>query len=353
MNYFDLKKCLYPEIMKQLNMLTDYRIIEKYSFLYDRTYNIYIHYKHISSGCCSENDQIRLAFGISNYTKTITIGSFHGFEDRKYNFDDINTDDDIIKIADMIIKSTLDIIKMEQTNSYLFRLLDLCSCLKYPPKFCIDIDCTNTRKKHMIDDINNSLDEIKTLIENYQNPINYTDSAKVNSLSYQENSCSSLDFDILEQENTPCPDWVQKNTNLGSLGEIIAKKYLEQKYTDVKRVSLENSSYGYDLSADKDVFEVKTSTYNSVRFFLTSNELKVAHNLGDNYHLFYINVNKSTKQVTGFIIKNPIRTLEINYLYDPGLMNSNKIIVTPYIYSVELLESYVKNFDKINLINYI
>ncbi len=105
-------------------------------------------------------------------------------------------------------------------------------------------------------------------------------------------------------------EWVNQKNETGKLGENIAHQYLLTKFKAVQPAL--NDSYGYDIQADDQYFEVKTSTSKRRDFFITINELKTADKYKEKYCIFYIMLNKAKSETFGFIIKNPFGSFDIS-----------------------------------------
>jgi hypothetical protein len=158
---------------------------------------------------------------------------------------------------------------------------------------------------------------------------------------------------ILENTNTeedPCPSWVKRNIKIGDFGEVIAVKYLESMYKDVDRVSTKSSKFGYDITVGEEAFEVKTSTANSVKFYISYNELKVAEKLSDKYNIFYIHIDERKQLIHGFIINNPIKELGLSITNIAKVINLQFVTVISNSFCIELKEDFIENLE-VNIID--
>lgn len=106
------------------------------------------------------------------------------------------------------------------------------------------------------------------------------------------------------------PLWVKHNVSIGNMGEIIAQMYLEKMYPrQTERISLEDSSRGFDIQVGKQYFEVKTSYTDSLSFNISYHELMTAKKYKINYNLFYIQCHKDSAK--GIIIHDLFETLNL------------------------------------------
>lgn len=143
------------------------------------------------------------------------------------------------------------------------------------------------------------------------------------------------------------PDWVKQNAEFGFLGEKLAFIYLEKNHKTPKWVSLKSSNYGYDIMADGQCYEVKTSQ-SKVSFEITSHEIKVAQNKKENFLIFFIVINEKLKTAEGYIIKNPLLEFDIdpNYLCKP--IETKNVIFSPDRFRVTV-EELIGNLERIDL----
>lgn len=139
---------------------------------------------------------------------------------------------------------------------------------------------------------------------------------------------------------------------LGVLGEKVAEEYLSQFYPNIDRVSVKNDSLGYDLDAGENKFEVKTSENNEVAFYMSINQLKTANRLTDKYNLFYINIDNAKQLISGFIINDPIKILNLNN-FDIHYSSDSNVNIMPSDFIISLNESFIqKNCKWITLNDY-
>lgn len=140
---------------------------------------------------------------------------------------------------------------------------------------------------------------------------------------------------------------------LGVFGEKVAEEYLSQFYPNIDRVSVKNDSLGYDLDAGENKFEVKTSENNEVAFYMSINQLKTANRLTDKYNLFYINIDNANQLISGFIINDPIKILNLNN-FNIHYSSDSNVNIMPSDFIISLNESFIqKNCNWITLNDYI
>lgn len=139
------------------------------------------------------------------------------------------------------------------------------------------------------------------------------------------------------------PEWVKNNIILGNLGEEIASAYLERQFSQITRISIKNSSDGYDIKADKQCFEVKTSTAKDYAFEITANQLKKANIEKIHYNIFCIFIDRNTKSATGYIINNPLQkfNVKLDELFisiTPFEPTGFKVKIENYLYLTEKID---------------
>lgn len=178
---------------------------------------------------------------------------------------------------------------------------------------------------------------------------------------------SSIEQELLENEETNLQEalqndnaegdtsWVDDNKTLGDIGEIIATSYLKKQFTEVEDVS-EMTRKGYDIEVlyDNRVigYEIKTSQ-SKQGFHITYNELKVATEKQDDYFLFFILEDSIDESYEGYLIQNPIKTFDINFLEIAQLIEHNNVSIFPNRFFVKFNKGYLGSLSKIDLKPYI
>jgi hypothetical protein len=122
---------------------------------------------------------------------------------------------------------------------------------------------------------------------------------------------SNVDNITVEVAPNWIPNWVKNNIILGNLGEEMALAYLKKQFSRIERISISSSSDGYDIKADEQCFEIKTSISKDYTFEISVNQLKKANIEKIHYNIFYIFIDKDKKNAMGYIIKNPIQKFEV------------------------------------------
>lgn len=157
----------------------------------------------------------------------------------------------------------------------------------------------------------------------------------------------------LGQEHAPIPEWVRVAAENGYFGELIAKEYLEELYPGrVKHVS-EKSSLGYDFEVvEIGVFEIKTTTQlNNNKFHITKNELQVASNKREEYHIMFIRA--ANEQILGYIIKDPVEALDIPYNKMIKLLKHKNVEIAADRFVINISENYIKSMEFVPLNRFI
>lgn len=136
--------------------------------------------------------------------------------------------------------------------------------------------------------------------------------------------------------------WKYKdNKELIEIGKFAEREIFNKEYEKIakhktlleklKHVSIENDALGYDIKSydvDKNIeifLEVKGTSGEDVEFFLTSNELDIAKELGYRYRIMVVCGINLQKQTYSKIIEidNPAKTLERDYTIKPRLFRVN------------------------------
>jgi len=134
--------------------------------------------------------------------------------------------------------------------------------------------------------------------------------------------------------NNELAEWVNKKNETGKLGENIARQYLQTKFKSVHPAI--KDSYGYDIQADDQYFEVKTSKSKRQDFFITINELKTADKYKANYCIFYIMLHKAKSEAFGYIIKNPLEIFDITLSELFQSTQKNTVCFDAVVYRIQL-----------------
>ncbi len=107
-------------------------------------------------------------------------------------------------------------------------------------------------------------------------------------------------------------DWLLKKEELGAHGEKIIKEFLEKNYDAI--VIKQQDYIGYDFLVKicnrEFAVEVKTSAFDKNKFFISRNELEKAYELGEDYYIYKLYVEKDT--ITLNIIQNPLKAFGID-----------------------------------------
>lgn len=113
-------------------------------------------------------------------------------------------------------------------------------------------------------------------------------------------------------EAMPNSDWLLKKEELGSHGEKIIKEFLEKNYNAI--VTKQQDYIGYDFLVKirnrEFAVEVKTSVFDKNKFFISRNELEKAYELGEDYYIYKLYVEKDTNTLN--IIQNPLKAFGID-----------------------------------------
>jgi hypothetical protein len=141
-------------------------------------------------------------------------------------------------------------------------------------------------------------------------------------------------------------EWVIQRQINGKLGEKIAKAYLQGQFSNV--IQAKDDSYGYDILANDQCFEVKTSTSKQHFFIITENELETADQYKERYHIFYIMLNKAHVDAIGYIIDNPLSNFGITLTELLSPIETTEISFKVIAYKV-MLGDYLEKVEKIEL----
>lgn len=158
------------------------------------------------------------------------------------------------------------------------------------------------------------------------------------------------DFKCTDETNLP--KWVEKLDEIGKSGEIIALKYLETIYTPVKWVA-DNARLGYDILADNNLFEIKT-TISSNTFYISQNEILTAYKNRNSHYLFFIKILYG--KPIGYIIPDIFATLELDFeqcIQKSNIIENNYITMVSKEYKISFESDYLDSLDPIDLSEYI
>jgi len=159
------------------------------------------------------------------------------------------------------------------------------------------------------------------------------------------------------EEDSKCPDWVKKNITLGEFGEELAMNYLTAMNLVPERVSLVCSRKGYDIKVTRNnqdiAYEVKTTTNDYMKFYISYTELKTAEKLKENYNIFLININKKEQYIKGYIINNPIESLDINLRDLINLYENSTLEIVPSNFIIHIKDIASERFDSIDMQKYL
>ncbi|MDQ0890674.1 hypothetical protein QFZ81_005762 [Paenibacillus sp. V4I9] len=180
----------------------------------------------------------------------------------------------------------------------------------------------------------------------------YTDLGEKQTELEQQN----IQYDVANDDD-PIPGWVKVNSAVGQFGEILAMKHLEVEYPGMVKLVSGNARIGYDIEVYIDgethAFEVKTTTQNNNKFYITQNELRVANKKRNGYHIMFIKIDDDEKTISGHIIDNPIETLEIDYVVITQMTRLSNIEIKADRFIVNINERYILNKERILLNSYI
>lgn len=164
--------------------------------------------------------------------------------------------------------------------------------------------------------------------------------------------------DVQDEGEIIFPKWLNNRIKIGDYGERIVEAYLRENIMGkIERVSLKNSSIGYDIEVKYDDncfegYEVKTTKSKNYNFQITINELNVAKTLKENYNIFYVQIDEKNESITGYIIKNPIDVLNIDVDKITHYIECNNIYIMPNKFIVKFNANYLTQLSTINLNSY-
>lgn len=347
MDYNKFQKILDNEINNELLYLSNNGKIKSYYYSFEK--GLY-HYSIGYDSIFNKDRKSDIYYHINYSSNELRLEWCDSYDKPKYNINNIKTFDEVNNIAKIIINKALKDISIQNYTDF---SMGVRSFLRAMPKFP---SLFNNIDNKTIPSTNKDLYDIKLCLDNYLESINYINPPEENTIkSNEENACSKLNNcininEIINQENASCPNWVQQNIKLGSFGESVAQKYLKKYYKDVDRVSLKSDSFGYDIIAYNNVFEVKTSTNDLIAFHITNKQLMVAKDIPNKYNLFYIHVDKEQAISNGFIIKNPIEMLDLHNYNATNISNSCGVSAFSDGLTISLEKDFVeRNFEIINL----
>lgn len=153
-------------------------------------------------------------------------------------------------------------------------------------------------------------------------------------------------------ENEESTEWLEKNQQLGDWGEQVALSYYKSIYQEVNYVASQNY-LGYDIEilsngVFKEAIEVKTAN-NHQGFHISLNELKKTYELNNKYTVFFIKINQTTDSLQGFIINNPLKTLQIEYKTLIREYENDVINFMPNKFFIQLKNNLLNLLTKVEL----
>jgi len=172
----------------------------------------------------------------------------------------------------------------------------------------------------------------------------------------EEIEYDNMHKDIGNDED-PIPEWVKLAAKTGWFGEMLALEYLSdmqsQKVNHVGR----NAKHGYDIevmgNGNRHAYEVKTTTQQNNKFHITHHELQVAYKMQDFYHIMFIKIDNDRRTITGFIIDNPIKTLDIDFADITKISKCKTVEITANRFVINLSENLLNILEEIILNKYI
>ncbi|WP_171643827.1 protein NO VEIN domain-containing protein [Paenibacillus phytorum] len=166
----------------------------------------------------------------------------------------------------------------------------------------------------------------------------------------------NIHFEVANEDD-PIPGWVKVNSAIGRFGEMLAIEHLEVVHPGMVKLVSGNARIGYDIEVYIDgethAFEVKTTTQNNNKFYISHNELRVANMKRNCFHIMFIKINDDEKIITGYILDNPIETLEFDYAAITQLTRLANIEIKADGFIVNINEEFILNQEGILLNSYI
>lgn len=158
-------------------------------------------------------------------------------------------------------------------------------------------------------------------------------------------------------EEDPIPEWVKVAAKIGRFGEEIAMAFLRaQSFEKVEYVGI-NAKLGYDIKVISDgrvhAYEIKTTTHDNNKFYISHNELQVAEKMQNLYHLIFIKVDNNAQMITGYLIGNPINALDIDFKAITKLFKTQTIELVANQFIINISENFLQNVGGIPLNTYI
>ncbi|WP_372812727.1 DUF3883 domain-containing protein [Paenibacillus sp.] len=154
----------------------------------------------------------------------------------------------------------------------------------------------------------------------------------------------SIHLDVAD-ENDPIPEWVKVNSAIGQFGELLAIEHLKVEHQNNVKLVSDDAKKGYDVEVKIDgeihAYEVKTTKQNNNKFFITQNELKAANKKRDSFHIIFIKISDDEHSISGYIIDNPIETLEIDYESITQMTRLANIDIKADRFIVNISENYI------------
>lgn len=156
-----------------------------------------------------------------------------------------------------------------------------------------------------------------------------------------------------EEEGEP-PSWVKSKIILGAFGEKIAVSFFQTLFNNVTLVA-DQAFKGYDIEIkDQNKIigvEVKTSKRNET-VHITYNELEKAYKMQENYYLFFIHVDEERKRIIGYLIKNVMDSLNIDFKILTRLVELENVYLLPSQFIIKFKPGFLEELDENELSQY-
>lgn len=140
--------------------------------------------------------------------------------------------------------------------------------------------------------------------------------------------------------------WIENAVEEGRDGEKIALSYLKTIYSKAIDTS-GNNSLGYDIWADNQIFEVKTTKKNSNTFEITITELKAALLYKQQSNLFFIKI--KNKIATGYIINDIFNSLKLEWETVLSSYENENVIFSTTKIRITLSDEFIAKLKEIDL----
>ena len=151
-------------------------------------------------------------------------------------------------------------------------------------------------------------------------------------------------------EAMPDSDWLLKKEELGAHGEKIIKEFLEKNYYAI--VIKQQDYVGFDFLVQihnrKFAVEVKTSTFDKNKFFISRNELEKAYELGEDYYIYKLYFEKDTNTLN--IIQNPLKAFGIDKdIFANNVIENDKVNIKIDGIEINMSEAFMEQLITINI----